>query len=497
MFGVGCAFASAAEVGVDAGGSGPEVDVDSGASAAEVGDDKAASAAEVEAASRTASDSSSGPRFTLQSVYADVDGPPVLLERTDGLEVDHGWNVFATVGDRFRVHDRISASYRVRAGRSARGNRLDVREMMAHLRLGSWTLSAGRGTRRLGRGERGRLLLDDNAAAFDMVELRTNEPVRLPGFMASWGEFGFDVLNGVLPFADEMPHDPRYVSAGKPVARPNLLAMRMTYAPTDWLEVGMTRTALYGGVGRERYDTFGEWWDLLTARNENRSTGDGRGGDQMAAVDLEVSVPWLEGVGPIDEVRGWIEYAGTDVHAGWQGDETHSWFPFVLTDVAVLSGGSVRMGSTTVTVEHVRVHPDWYRHSGYPQGYTNGGSGLGHVVGRSAMSWLGSFEHTIVSAVKLRLNLVRESSNDIPESVPDAADEQLRLGLYGLFGGWYDLKPFIGVRVIDHSGRESMHRPSGKAHTVAIGLRGGFRRGSERTASDALTRHTTFSRLTP
>ena len=374
---VGCMVGPAAASAAEVGGVAP-------ASAAEVAGDAVTSAAEVAIRGRAVADSVPGPRLTLQSVYADVEGPPVLLERTDGLEVDHGWNVFATVGDRFQVHDRISASYRVRAGRSARGNRLDVRELMAHLRLGSWTLSAGRGTRRLGRGERGRLLLDDNAAAFDMVELRTREPVRLPGFMASWGEFGFDVLNGVLPFADEMPHDPRYVTAGKPVARPNLLAMRMTYAPTDWLEVGMTRTALYGGVGRERYDTFGEWWDLLTARNENRSTGDGRGGDQMAAVDLEVSVPWLEGVGPIDEVRGWVEYAGTDIHAGWQGDDTHSWFPFVLTDVAVLSGGSVRMGSTTLTVEHVRVHPDWYRHSGYPQGYSNDRIGMGHPVGSDA-----------------------------------------------------------------------------------------------------------------
>ena len=379
---VGPAAASAAEVG----GVAP-------ASAAEVAGDAVTSAAEVAIRGRAVADSVPGPRLTLQSVYADVEGPPVLLERTDGLEVDHGWNVFATFGDRFQVHDRISASYRVRAGRSARGNRLDVREMMAHVRLGSWTLSAGRGTRRLGRGERGRLLLDDNAAAFDMVELRTREPVRLPGFMASWGEFGFDVLNGVLPFADEMPHDPRYVTAGKPVARPNLLAMRMTYAPTDWLEVGMTRTALYGGVGRERYDTFGEWWDLLTARNENRSTGDGRGGDQMAAVDLEVSVPWLEGVGPIDEVRGWVEYAGTDVYATWQGDRSPSWFPLVLTDVGVLTGGTIRAGRAALTVEHVRVHRDWYRHSGYPQGYTNGGGGLGHPAGANAERWSLAIQH--------------------------------------------------------------------------------------------------------
>jgi hypothetical protein len=234
----------------------------------------------------------------------------------------------------------------------------------------------------------------------------------------------------------------------------------------------MTRTALYGGVGRERYDTFGEWWDLLTARNENRSTGDGRGGDQMAAVDLEVSVPWLEGVGPIDEVRGWIEYAGMDVHAGWQGDDTHSWFPFVLTDVAVLSGGSVRMGSTKVTVEHVRVHPDWYRHSGYPQGYTNGGVGLGHVAGRGAAGWFGAVEHTFASTVTLRVDLARDSGYKIGGWNSGGVDDRLRMVLHGRFGRWHDVRPFVEAYLFDYFEEPRVRGPFSETLAIAIGLNG-------------------------
>lgn len=130
---------------------------------------------------------------------------------------------------------------------------------------------------------------------------------------------------------------------------------------------------------------MGEWWDLLTARNENRT--DGTGGAQLAAVDLQISAPWLDAHLPVEETCYYVEYAGTDIHARWQGDDPGGIFPFVLTDVAVLQGGSLRWGATLLGIEHTRIHRDWYRHPSYPQGYTNGGEGLGHALGPDARSW--------------------------------------------------------------------------------------------------------------
>lgn len=328
------------------------------------------------------------PRVILEGVTADS-GPPRRIERTDGLVVDEGFKTFFSIAGGWHPTSSTIARARVRYGPGGASPDLEIRQLFFAIRFGAWTLEAGRGTKRLGRGERGRLLLDDDAPAFDRVEIRTEESVRLPGFLSTLGTFRFEASNGVLPRADERPEDPRFLTEGNPVARPNLFTMRAAFAPATWIEVGASRTVLYGGDGREAYDTFGEWWDLLTAHNENRESPDeDYGGDQLASVDLEIAPPWLRDRGPLKSVRYWIEYGGTDIHAAWQGDDTNSIWPFVLTDVAVLTGGEVEFGASEFYVEHVRIHEDWYRHSAYPQGYTNGGYGLGHAIGADARRWL-------------------------------------------------------------------------------------------------------------
>ena len=345
----------------------------------------------------------------LSVVHGHDVSAPLLIERSDGLEIEAGRNVFAAVVSGWSWNDRWHVPLRLRLESRPGGSRLVIREAMVRLRLGDWVLSAGRGTRRLGRGERGRLLLDDNARALDMVELRTRESVRLPGPLTRWGTFDVDVLNAVLPFADTLPEDPRYRSDGDPVTRPNLLAMRFGWAPRTWLEVGATRTMLYSGRGRERYDTFGEWWALLTASDENDvdARDSGRGGDQLASVDLAVDLPWLHGRTGVN-ARYYIEYAGTDVHASWQGDDTHSTSPLVLTDVGVLQGVRLTTRSTALVVEFARIHADWYRHAAYPQGYTNGGVSLGHPMGGDARSWFVAVEHGFGGGWRAALSTARD-----------------------------------------------------------------------------------------
>ena len=334
--------------------------------------------------------------LTLQGINADLDRSPLLVERSDGLRLHAGWNVLGTFETSLRPHRNLTVAERVRVEGAASDVRWVTRELMGRFHFGAWTLAAGRGTRALGRGERGHLLLDENAAPIDRVELRSDQPLHLPGRLDSWGEFGVVVLNGVLPFADELPDDPRFRSGDDAVERPNLLGMRFTWAPRPWLEVGMTRTVLYGGRGREAIDTFGEWWKLLTAESENRVDGIDASLDneQFASMDLEVRIPWLADFGPVESARYYIEYAGTDVYATWQGDDTPGLSPIALTDVGVLQGGHLRIASTDLVVEHVRIHRDWYRHGEFPQGYTNGGISLGHPLGGDAEGWFVGLERS-------------------------------------------------------------------------------------------------------
>ena len=331
----------------------------------------------------------SGPAITTQILHADLDVPPLLVERSGGVRLRRGWNLLGTVKTTLRPHQNISLVTRFRIEHASGHSRLVTRELMAGIHLSGWTFTIGRGARSLGRGERGRLLLDENTAPFDRIEIRSDRMLTLPGPLDSCGEFGVVLLNGVLPFADELPEDPRYSSGDDPVERPNLLGMRFTWAPRPWVEIGLTRTAMYGGQGREAIDTFGEWWKLLTAESENRVDGvdDALNSEQFASVDAEVRFPWLSGQGPVDSVRYYIEYAGTDVYASWQGDDTPGFSPIALTDLGVLQGLAVKIGATELVFEHVRVHRDWYRHGEYAQGYTNDGIPLGHPIGSDSEGW--------------------------------------------------------------------------------------------------------------
>ena len=328
------------------------------------------------------------PDLDVRTYWAGADTDGRLLYHTSGDRLESGLNTFTSLSGEAFWGERLAGHYELQG--VVRSGDLEYRTKRLYLKgvWGKWSLKVGRDSERLGPGYRGSLLLDDNAPTMDMLRVRTEAPLFLPGKLASLGGFRFMVLNAFLSDDNPSPPDPRYGSGVDATQDPFLLAMRFSYHPTSWMDLGLSRAILYGGRGRETYDSPHDYWELFTATNENVFEGesDQYDNDQYATMDATVRLPVLNGFGPFKGGKVYLESGGTDLHASWQGDDT-ALMPFRLSRKSYLVGGYLTTAVTDFRVEYADTHDAWYRHSQYPQGYSFQGRPLGHSMGGDALSW--------------------------------------------------------------------------------------------------------------
>lgn len=87
-----------------------------------------------------------------------------------------------------------------------------------------------------------------------------------------------------------------------------LIGMRLTASPTDWLEVGASRTFMFGGKGKsESLDSF---LDALTGTKDNVYDADKDISDQLAGFDARINLAYLTKTNLPISVYG--QYVGED-----------------------------------------------------------------------------------------------------------------------------------------------------------------------------------------
>ena len=108
----------------------------------------------------------------------------------------------------------------------------------ASLKLTFWNvaLEVGMGTQWWGTGYHGSLLLTDHAFPLDMIKLGSDEAFRLPWKLRELGEWKVNSFLGRLEGEQTFPHE-------------NIFGLRISYLPTSWLELGLTRLTQFGGEG--------------------------------------------------------------------------------------------------------------------------------------------------------------------------------------------------------------------------------------------------------
>jgi hypothetical protein len=163
-------------------------------------------------------------------------------------------------------------------------------------------------------------------------------------------------------------------------AHAKLAGMRIAWSPFSFLELGVSRVALFDGEGRHAFRSISDYWTLVTASKEN--TGSELDNDQIASFDATLRLRDLDRYLPLaSSLVLYGEYGGEDM----AGEKSGVPFPYkagviggiLLQDLFTMQGLDLR-------TEYARTHKTWYTHYIYTSGYTYKGVILGHHMGGDA-----------------------------------------------------------------------------------------------------------------
>jgi len=219
-----------------------------------------------------------------------------------------------------------------------------------------------------GPGWQSSLVLGNNAPPFNGVGLQRASAARSESDWLSWmGPWTYDAF---VAQSDDRFHS-------------YLVGMRLTLRPLSTLEIGLTRTAQWGGDGHQQ--SLSSFVRMLGNIGTNPNTAAAVPQDpanEMAGVDMR----WRCAGGWPCALYG--QFIGEDATRGrpsrflglygaeaWSADGRHRWFgEFAET----LCGGAF---------EHNPVRPCAYRNHAYPEGYTHDARWMGSGAGPDSRVW--------------------------------------------------------------------------------------------------------------
>jgi len=293
-------------------------------------------------------------QFALNSNHAGVD-----YREQHNLQV--GWTSQAQLGDYLLVDWRPRIEQQ-----EGDGTRLRTTTGQIAAAAGPVTISLGRQSLWWGPGDHGSLLLSNNTKALDMLRFNTPSPVTLPWFFEKLGPFQFDL------FFSRLEDD-------RAVPEPWLSGLRFDFKPTAWLEIGASRTIMFGGEGTPDLD-LGDFLTILSGKN---LSGGNDTSNSIAAVDARLTLPWFHGLQLYGELGGEDE-------AGHLFSKTAFLAGLYLPQIEP-------SGRLDLRIEYADTTPPsgepavWYKHGLYQSGYTYEKKILGHQAGGDARDlWLES-----------------------------------------------------------------------------------------------------------
>lgn len=296
----------------------------------------------------------------LSAEYAYSDAPGFFRRKNrDGVAVKKGNNGLIGLTARFdSPFLGLSATPELRAYDDEASVKL--KKGYALLNLWREELFFGKESAWWGPGENGAVLLSNNAEPVTAVKLSNSIPYDIFGV-------GF---RGTF-FISRLEKDRRDIQS------PILYGIRLDFKPLRFLEIGLTKTALFGGEGRK--EDLGAFWNSLVGKGENADTPDqltNEPGDQRAGIDAKLVIPFK-----YQPFTVYAEMAGEDEAGGFPTKKAWIYGAY-LPRLASLERLELR-GEYANTV--ISGHPGvWYTHHIFNQGYTSKGRVIGHYIGADA-----------------------------------------------------------------------------------------------------------------
>lgn len=229
-----------------------------------------------------------------------------------------------------------------------------LKKWYALLNLGREEFFFGKESAWWGPGENGTLLLSNNAEPVTMVKISNSIPYDIlrVGFRGTF-------------FISRLESDRRDIQS------PIFFGIRLDFKPVRFLEVGLAKTAIFGGKGRR--EEVGTFIKSLVGKGGNDLDDSG---DQRAGYDVKLTIPFS-----YQPVTLYFEGAGEDEAGGLPTKWAYVYGAY-LPRVSSLERLELR-GEYARTI--IAGHPGaWYSHHTFTQGYTFKGRVIGHYIGADA-----------------------------------------------------------------------------------------------------------------
>jgi hypothetical protein len=298
------------------------------------------------------------PVSRISAKYLFTDSPLQILDyNNDGDIYREGSNFRLKANTRGRLS---FFSYSVTPeGRISGGDKvLTAREAYVTLDLWKLEIMAGREPMWWGPGRHGSLLLSNNMEPLTMLRLTNPQPALLPWIFRYLGPFRF------VFFVSRLEDD------RKDVPEPILWGLRVNFRPHPFAEIGMERTAIFGGEGRS--DSLSTFFKTFTGQRE---TPEGTPeGNQLISFDGKFHLPF-----PIQPVTLYTQIGAEDQSRPGVPSRWAYIIGVYLPRIHKIQALDFR--AEFANNHQPRIANFWYNHVVYTQGYTYKGRVIGHHMG--------------------------------------------------------------------------------------------------------------------
>jgi len=261
------------------------------------------------------------------------------------------------------------------SGAIASTSKFDPLEMYVGAHLGIFNITVGKQSLWWGPGESSAFAFSNNAEPFYMARIAQQNPIVLPGPLRFLGHIRTQLLVGKLSGHLYPP-------------RPFINAEKITFQLTENLEVGFTRSAIFGGVGHPL--TAGSFVRSFVSTSSTGSTAYGSSsdpGDRRSSFDFLWRVPGFRHF-----VTIYSDSLADDEPNPLDAPRRSAWSPGIyFTQVPYLRRLDFRFETySTWLYRGDQGGQFFYWNNQYRDAYTNNTYLLGSSVGRDARTYLAS-----------------------------------------------------------------------------------------------------------
>jgi len=336
------------------------------------------------------------PLNSISVSYLHASGSSSFIEGSSGGKLEKGANfslyqdAYLSLGESLVVYCQLDEKF------NSKDREVNVFRTYAKLFFWKFSLEGGIDNINLGPGEYG-LLLSNNTVPYPMLKLQTEDHLEI------YGKWDLLILNGWLR---EQRTD---------ASNPLILAIRLAWKPFNFIELGGTRTTLYGGEGRPLYKLW-EYPKMIIGTEEN-IPGSKYDNDAYCGYDISLYLPVHRYIRAVKVSKLYFQHAATDIKAPWQKEDSGWGIKFYSP--AYQAGLLLTTDNNTFRFEFAQTDSDFYIHHNYStEGLSYKGMCMGYPYGRNTRSFLIKHRYYFTEKFSIEYSggFYTQKSPDTPDS---------------------------------------------------------------------------------